>query len=489
LLTEQILGRGLRLPFGHRVGVPMLDTVEVVSHHSFRELLKEAKVLLEQTLGDREDVSAVLDPTPGVAGPSIPVEDSPANAADGGLGVVEFHMPGRAPAASDTPTDGQDSLFSEVDLDGWDGDDADSHVGLVIADVQKRLDDAKATETVLAKPLLPRTPGGVKIPLFLPRVVARWVRDPFSLSSINLIDVEALGRKFADDDAPALTRKMLDAERDEDGSVRVRIHDANGEVIAASQQSMPFDTIETDLVARLMRTNGITASVSEANAAVAIAQAFLRGAEVTEETPWRKEHGQLATARLTEWINAKQTSSPAREVKEVTQVKWPEVAERIEALPPADRQVVTNSGDFVRGYPYTGWDRAVYEVNSFDAYSTEFKLAELFEKTNGIKAWVRVNQSVPIRIAYLQGALQREYEPDFIVVDDDGTYWLVEGKSNKDMTDATVLLKRDAAVAWVAAVNASTDVQQKWGYVLASESVIASAGSWAALLAGAQTFA
>jgi hypothetical protein len=55
LLTEQILGRGLRLPFGQRTGNPMLDTVEVLSHRSFASLLKQAKSLLEQTLGDRVD--------------------------------------------------------------------------------------------------------------------------------------------------------------------------------------------------------------------------------------------------------------------------------------------------------------------------------------------------------------------------------------------------------------------------------------------------
>lgn len=55
LLTEQILGRGLRLPFGQRTGNPMLDTVEVLSHRSFATLLKQAKSLLEQTLGDRVD--------------------------------------------------------------------------------------------------------------------------------------------------------------------------------------------------------------------------------------------------------------------------------------------------------------------------------------------------------------------------------------------------------------------------------------------------
>ncbi|MBK9474874.1 MAG: DEAD/DEAH box helicase family protein [Tetrasphaera sp.] len=66
LLTEQILGRGLRLPFGQRTGNPMLDTVEVLSHRSFATLLKQAKSLLEQTLGDRvEEASVIVNPVAG----------------------------------------------------------------------------------------------------------------------------------------------------------------------------------------------------------------------------------------------------------------------------------------------------------------------------------------------------------------------------------------------------------------------------------------
>jgi hypothetical protein len=77
-----------------------------------------------------------------------------------------------------------------------------------------------------------RSPGGVKIPLFLPSVVTRWERDPFSLASVNLDSVEALGRLFAEDNAPTLTRKALDAERDAEGVARVVIRDEVEQVVA-----------------------------------------------------------------------------------------------------------------------------------------------------------------------------------------------------------------------------------------------------------------
>ena len=209
---------------------------------------------------------------------------------------------------------------------------------------------------------------------------------------------------------------------------------------------------------------------------------------VTNDTPWRAEHGRLATARLTEWITAQQTSSPAREVREVQHVKWPEPADRSETRPPADRQVVTNRDDFERWYPYSGWEKSVYEINSFDAYSTEFLLATVFEKTRGVNAWIRIDQTVPLRITYLIGAVQRSYEPDFIVIDNQGTYWIVEGKADSEMTSATVLAKRDAARDWINTVNASDAVHTKWAYLLASESVIKNASTWEALKTGGQAF-
>ena len=483
LLTEQILGRGLRLPFGKRTGNPMLDTVEVLSHESFSTLLKQAKVLLEETLGDRVDeATAVADPTPGRHAAGAPLTEQgelPITVDTNRAQQVDFRLPGAA------ATDDQPGLFDEDEVGH--SDVTQSHVGLTMATMDARVAAAASSQQILTRTLAPRAPGGVRIPLYLPQVVTRWERDPFSLTQVNLINVEALGNTFANDNAPTLTRKALDARRDDTGTTHVVITDQTEE-IAATQTMLPFDNIETDLVQRLMATNAVEASVTEANAALAVAQAFLRGANVTVDTPWRAEHGRLATAKLTEWIAARRTSSPAREVREVQHVRWPDPTDRSETEPPADRQVVTGRDDFERWYPYSGWEKSVYEINSFDAYSTEFLLASLFEKPGGVKAWLRIDQTVPLRITYLVGAAQKSYEPDFIVIDQQGTYWIVEGKADSEMTDTIVLAKRDAARAWVNTVNASDAVHTKWGYLLASETVIKNASTWDALKNGGQAF-
>lgn len=96
-------------------------------------------------------------------------------------------------------------------------------------------------------------------------------------------------------------------------------------------------------------------------------------------------------------------------------------------------------------------------------------------------AYVRVDEHVPLRITYMVGAVQRTYEPDFIVVDEHGTYWIVEAKRDDQMTDPVVIAKRDAAREWVNTVNACPDVADRWGYLLASESVIREATHWEAV--------
>nr|WP_246303790.1 DEAD/DEAH box helicase family protein [Nocardioides thalensis] len=486
LLTEQILGRGLRLPFGERTGNPMLDTVEVLSHDSFATLLRQAKVLLEETLGERaQQARAVVNPTKGrhATGTSVATTDELPltfeTVDNEPVSEVEIRLPG--PAATDPD---QFALF-EAD----EPTDAlpSTHTGITLSTLDARVATAESANAILARTLNPRTPSGVGSPLFIPQVVTSWQRDPFSLTQVPLNAVEALGMQFSHDNAPTLTRKALDAERDESGAAHVVIHDADGAVVA-TQDRIPLGTIESDLVGRLMQSNAVASTVAEMNAATAVAQAFLRGANVTEQTPWRAEHGRLATARLVEWISSQQTSSPAREVRKVDLVRWPDPPTRTETRPPADRHIVTVRADFERHYPYTGWEKSVYEISSFDAYSTEFLLATTFEKDPAVKAWIRIDESVPLRVTYLMGAIQKVYEPDFIVIDDQNTHWVIEGKADSEMTSTTVIAKRDAAAEWVRTVNGDPAVHQRWAYLLASESVIAAAGSWAGLKNGGQAF-
>lgn len=82
-----------------------------------------------------------------------------------------------------------------------------------------------------------------------------------------------------------LRHKAIAATRDDTGKVQLDFHDENVPIIA-SQPRPPFDTIETDLAGRLLTSNGAAATTTEANAATGVDCASLKGADVSEETPW-----------------------------------------------------------------------------------------------------------------------------------------------------------------------------------------------------------
>lgn len=480
LLTEQILGRGLRLPFGRLTGVTMLDTVEVLSHHAFTDLLRNARALLEQTLGERahDATATTTDPAaPGRATATVDLDhDDLPTVDDGSSTSVTISLP--APPANTNPDQGQ--LFPDST------EDSEQHEVIGLSTLDARLTDAANTTTALTTPLTPTPPTGTRLPLYIPKVTYTWQRDRFSLASINTTDVEALGAQFADDNAPSLRRKLIDAERDnETGIVTVQISDANDNV-TATQLAMPFDTIETDLIRRIMNSNGIEASVQEYNAAGGIARAFLTGAQVSEETSWSADHARLATQALTTWIDTRQTATPARLIPQVSQVRWPEPPEVTENQLPTDRHLIARSADFITGYPYTGWHKSFYTVASFHSYSAEFRLAELLDTTPGVKAWQRITSTVPLTIPYQAGAANRTYIPDFIVIDDQNIYWIVEAKADRDLTDPTVAAKRAAAHKWVDAVNAANNIPTRWAYLLVGETTISNAATWAALKTGGQ---
>jgi type III restriction enzyme len=61
ILTEQTLGRGLRLPFGEYADIELLDTLEVLAHERDEQLLKKTGVINEGFVDYRTRVRVQTD--------------------------------------------------------------------------------------------------------------------------------------------------------------------------------------------------------------------------------------------------------------------------------------------------------------------------------------------------------------------------------------------------------------------------------------------
>src|SRR5690606_14691564 len=96
VLTEQTLGRGLRLPFGAHTGIEILDTLEVVAHERYTDLLKRANVLNEQFIDRR--TRAVLRQN--AAGEAVVVIENEHVSTEVGVADNSDESPSTSPGAS-----------------------------------------------------------------------------------------------------------------------------------------------------------------------------------------------------------------------------------------------------------------------------------------------------------------------------------------------------------------------------------------------------
>jgi type III restriction enzyme len=133
---------------------------------------------------------------------------------------------------------------------------------------------------------------------------------------------------------------------------------------------------------------------------------------------------------------------------------------------------------FSRSVAYEGWKHSMYDLVWFDS-ATERALANIIDDDDAVAWWARLHlNDLPI----LWTSAGQQYNPDFQVIEKDGTHWIVEVKMDKEMNAADVQGKREAAKRWANYVNADASVQQRWNYLLASESDVATANrSWLAL--------
>jgi type III restriction enzyme len=135
-------------------------------------------------------------------------------------------------------------------------------------------------------------------------------------------------------------------------------------------------------------------------------------------------------------------------------------------------------GPFSKPLAYEGWTRSLFPVEWFDS-SPERTVANMVDGDEGVVCWVRLHiNELPI----LWNSGGQQYNPDFIVIESNGTHWVVEVKMDKEVSSEDVQGKREAAMRWANHVSADEAVSATWRYLLVSETDINTAkGSWNSL--------
>ena len=444
-LTEQILGRGLRLPFGRRLGVPMIDQVDLVAHDSYKKLLEQKDILIQRIVPTGES-ALTGEPT------------DPAS-----------ELRAAQQAASEVTEHGKQGTLRLVTPPRViDGELLDGTAALILQEYGVA---AEAGQRDIQYRILQRVPGAPQI--IFPRREQEVLPVQFSLSLVSDVDARATGAAFAVEIDVPLVREALIAHRTLDGGVNIR-REAQPSA-KATQEWLAVDQVASDLESRILGLGLVAETIPEWNAAKRVVSAFLSGAGVSEghEVAWGAERAHQALKGIDALIRQKYN---ARKLQ--PQYKFRTVTLPAEPRPmPTD--VLDRYDDFERGRWYSGWTRSILPIASFDAKTTEFRIAAILDGSTNIDWWLRLRLDDS---AYIELDTGARYYPDFIALDSEGRYWLIEGKSDDSAQRIDVQAKKAAAEEWSRFANDDGRFGS-WTYLFCTESAIKNShGSWEALI-------
>lgn len=455
VLTEQVLGRGLRLPFGAYTGIQMLDTLEVLAHDRFRQLLERANVLSEELISFR--TRTVIQE----------------NASGDLVSVREQEEVGSHPVNSEAIDPDTNKAASELtehsDLPGT----------LQVASVEGRAQDSESTSTILESALVQPIPSSPT--LTFPVLRPTQVQASFSLRDITEVSpFRDLGRRLRVDPQGELQRTAISARRQTgpDGIERVVLvrTTAQDRIRAESATIFSIDEIREQLRTAILSAPAVSARRSdrsvESEAAEPLLDAFFEGVNGDAEK-LLSAYLDRAAALLLQLVNDEQRRRSSQAiVQEVATGRRFNPSRRNTRSSESDDRL----GPFDRNTAYTGWTRSIMPLDWFDS-APERDFANVVDDDESVRWWIRLQRD---ELPVTWTSAGQKYNPDFIVIGTDNHHWLIEVKGDRDITDATVLAKREAAKRWANYVNTSPEFRgQHWKYLLISESDLRHAnGSW-----------
>ncbi|MFC1502941.1 DEAD/DEAH box helicase family protein [Pseudomonadota bacterium] len=515
ILTEQTIGRGLRLPYGKRTKVDAVDRLTIIAHDRFQEIIDQAndqESIIKKTLyigADDEDGIPEKKPkqavTPSMAeyvlGSSLPVLEG--NMMREEQGQWRVHTPENAGAGGNLP----DNTTAPTIQTPTQRKVAELTIAIV-GEEAKRLNSSNQLNDEQTKASLTK-----RVQQAVRELIPAQPNDAQAISEGNVATVGTLGADHTQMDilddqevsdiVSAITEKLVEYTidipqvvilptrevnygfRDFDltGLDRISLKPGSKELFLRNLENDTTSTIswevgsasedrpEDYLVRNLMDYDEIDYDEHAgllyklAGQMVIHLQSYLS----SEDTD-----GVLKTAsrNLSEfiWAQMKQNmwTTPTDYVGRVTQgfdILRPATFNYANNEQPRNFRtpVVPGEKNRVRQMLFTGFSKCCYPFQKFDSVDGEWRLAQVLEDDTTVLKWMKPSTG-QFKIEYKNG---QNYEPDF-VVETETAYLLMEPKKRKDIKTEEVEAKTRAAVRWCQYANQHADENncKTWHYLL-----------------------
>lgn len=488
ILTEQTLGRGLRLPYGKRTGVEAIDTLTVISHDRFDEIIDQAqnanglihkKVLIGEG-GDVPIQKPVMVEAPSAFSAAIERAINPT--APPPTGVKEAD----APRFEFTPAEAQLARVVGSVLLPKIG----SKVG-AMSDLKSERTIRQATADAIAvlqadeglfkTEITPERAEEVTAEVFrlfvaqtiaIPQIVVTpetqvsFGFEQFSLEGLQTISLQPDSPELVTQNLRTGQRTVI--SRDNDGDREPRLENyivreliAFDEIDYAEHATLLFD-LAGQVIARLR------AYLPDDDAVFSVVERFGRYLAEFVFTQMKQHMWRTRTTyRIT-------VGSAFSELKPQNYNGAGQDAVRDFRLP-------LERPSEIKRFVFSGFKKCCYHLAKFDSDQGERRMAVLLEDEPTVEKWMKPGPGQ----FRLEDADGHAYQPDF-VVETKTEKLIIEPKRRDEINDPAVLRKAEAAMLWCHRANehyAKRDGEKPWRYLLVPHDEITPSATLAGLLA------
>ena len=474
ILIEQSIGRGLRLPYGKRTGVPAVDRLNIIAHDKFQEIVDEARkpesaiqlkqiILTGQELGEK---------TVTVVAP--PLLESQLGIVPAGLTSSSLTAPNTAPTLFASPEEKQ---VAKVAYD-------------VICELENR-PETVPTAAHLQSPEIQAMVAAEVVGQYRPtQMELRGVLPPVDIAAIVARTTQAVIQRTIN-----IPRILVVPK----GAIRCGYHSFKLQL-----DSMRYPPPSNDLWIQHLRTQEREVlTLGKGGIEEARLENYVVAGLVDFDDVCYDDHAEYLyelAGQVVQHLRTYLTEDDTRKVLRVYQRPiakfvhvqmsehyWEEAAGYEVKISKGFTQLVPSAytasaenpiRDFLSPpkdksnmarYLFGGFKRCLYGVQKFQS-DTERKLAVLLDRE--AEKWCKPARG-QFQIYYRSGGDQREYQPDFVAEAELAIYML-ETKEAGAVQDAEVRAKLDAAVRWC---GHATDYSRRhggkpWRYALIPHDVV-----------------
>ncbi len=486
ILTEQTLGRGLRLPYGKRTGVAAIDRLTIVAHDRFREIIdragEEDSIIRERVyIGEGGDVPERA-PQAGVALSGVYSALTGETSHIGGTDIASMQSDEVGAYSITDPADQEIAREAFRVVQRYER--LPSLAELTTPEIR-----AKVAEevTALMQPrqvALSLDPEQADLDKRVARVVNRVTQAVAELTieipNVVLIPTREVTFGFRDFDLAQLSRIAYPPVSEQ--LVVQQLSDNARDLVGWRGQTAREQRPEDYIVARLIDRDEIDYDAHAellyklARQVVARLREYLPDETAVENVLiyYRRQLAEFIWSQMQQHLWETPSDYVPRITRGFSLLRPLNFSLPAGQVPRPFRQAVAR-GESIRSLVFGGFRKCCYDLQRFQSAEGEQRLAILLEDDNEVLRWMKPAPG-QFQIEWKNG---RAYEPDF-VVETVREKLLLEPKARSEIEDPDVQAKARAATLWCqhASQHAAGHAGGKpWRYALVPHDAILAGGT------------